>query len=441
VQSSNQLRVAVHTVGCKLNQAESETIAREFAARGYEVVGPRDDADIYVLNTCTVTAEADRKVRQWLRSARRRNSSGLIVAAGCGVERDEAALGELSDICVDNADKSRLVELVVAHLESRGLSCAQGDALVVPDGASRTRTVLKVQEGCTTFCAYCIVPSVRPGEHSVLADEVVDSVARRVAEGYREIVLTGTKIGVYRDGDTDLTGLLKRVLSVLGPARIRLSSLQPRELSRELLALWQDSRLCPHFHLSLQSGSDSVLRRMGRDYTLGEYDGALGQLREAVPGCAITTDIIVGFPGETEQEFSDSYEYCGSAGFARIHVFPYSPRPGTRAAEMDGRLSGREMKERADAMGSLADDSLHKYAQSWLDRCVEALWEGHYRGSRHVWSGTTGNYLHVLCESSDRLHNVIESVTPVRIEGDRVWVRRSDEGSGGCEAELQGARH
>ena len=403
-------------------------------SHGYAVVGPRDDADIYILNTCTVTAEADRKVRQWLRSARRRNPSDLVVAVGCGVEKDEEALAALSDVCVDNAGKSQLIERVDECLRSREMIPASSGAHGMSGEASRTRTVLKVQEGCTTFCAYCIVPSVRRGEHSVPVDEVVASVEQRVAEGYREIVLTGTKVGVYRDGDTNLACLLRRVLTVVGSARIRLSSLQPRELSEELLSLWHDSRMCPHFHLSLQSGSGTVLNRMGRAYSLAEYDAALGQLREAVPGCAVTTDIIVGFPGETEQEFSESYEYCRSAGFARMHVFPYSPRPGTRAADMDGRLSGKEMGRRVDVMGRLAQDSLHRYAQSWLQRPVEALWEGHYRTTSQVWSGTTGNYLHVLCESSDQLHNVIEMVTPMRIEGDRVWVRRSDEGSGGCEA-------
>lgn len=416
-------------------------MAREFASRGYVVVGTRDDADIYVLNTCTVTAEADRKVRQWLRAARRKNPSSVVVSVGCGVERNGAALRELSDLCVGNGDKPRLVQLAKSYRESQGVSCARGDTIENPRGTSRTRTVLKVQEGCTTFCAYCIVPSVRVGEHSVPVDDVLELVENRVAEGYRELVLTGTKIGVYRYGDVGLTELLRRVLSVVGSSRIRLSSMQPRELSGGLLELWQDSRLCPHFHLSLQSGSDSVLRRMGRAYSLAEYDAALQAIRVAVPGCAVTTDIIVGFPGETEQEFSESIDYCRSAGFARMHVFPYSPRPGTRAASMGGRLSIAEMGRRVDAMGRLAQESLHQYAQTWLQRPVEVLWEGRYRGNGHVWSGTTGNYLHVLCESSDPLHNVIESVTPVRIDGDRVWVRRSDEGSGGCEAELQSTRH
>ena len=416
-------------------------MAREFASRGYAVVGARDKADVYVLNTCTVTAEADRKVRQWLRSARRRNPSCIVVSVGCGVDRDQASMSGLSDLCVGNRDKHRLVDLVEACLESRVIGFAQRNGVKAHGSATRTRAVLKVQEGCTTFCAYCIVPSVRRGEHSVPADEVVRLIEDRVAEGYRELVLTGTKIGVYRDGDINLADLLRRVLSVVGSSRIRLSSLQPRELSTELLSLWQDSRLCPHFHLSLQSGSDSVLTRMGRAYTLKEYDEALKAIRSAVPGCAVTTDIIVGFPGESEQEFSESFNYCRNAGFARMHVFPYSPRPGTRAATMSGRLSSAEMGRRVEEMGGLAWDSLQRYAQSWLCRQVEALWEGYYRANRHVWSGTTGNYLHVLCESSDSLHNVTETVVPVRIDGDRLWVRRIDEGSGGCEAELQGPRH
>jgi len=421
---TRQYRVAIQTFGCKLNQAESESMARDFSECGYALVEPHEAADIYVVNTCTVTAEADRKVRQWLRAARNRSPEALLVSVGCGAARPESGISSLSDLAVDNTRKHAIVDVVKEHLVSMGV---RPSPRVVPPDVERplrTRATLKVQEGCSTQCAYCIVPSVRPDELSVPLEEVVRAATARVAEGYRELVLTGTKVGTYRDGEAGLAELLRAVLAVPGNARIRLSSLQPQELTDALLDLWENSRLCPHFHLSLQSGSDSVLKRMGRAYSLRQYDDAVASIRMRAPGCAITTDVIVGFPGETREEFEESLKYCDAIGFARIHVFPFSPRPGTRAASMMGRICGPELQRRKEAMNEVARQSLDRYARSWLHRQVEALWEGHHRGRPDVWSGTTGNYLHVLCESNDYLHNRLETVVPVDIEGDRVWVRR-----------------
>ena len=440
METDSRRRVAVHTLGCKLNQAESESLAAQFEARGFTVVSPRENADVYVINTCTVTAEADRKVRQWLRSVRRRNPESLTVAVGCYVQRAPGELASLACVLADNDEKSRVVDGVEAQLRKRTV-CAQEADLVLggsPSSYGRTRSLVKVQEGCSTPCAYCIVPLVRPEERSMPIEDVLQTVRQRIHEGRKEIVLTGTKIGVYRDGDTTLTGLIRMVLGVPGLLRLRLSSLQPEELSGELLSLWEDRRLCPHFHLSLQSGSPGVLRRMGRAYSPSSYMSALEAIRAVVPDAAITSDVIVGFPGESGSEFGETVLFCEAAEFARIHVFPYSTRPGTRAAAMGSRVESSTMKERVSVMGGLASSSREKYARSWLGRSVEGLWEEETKPGSRVYSGTSHNYLRLLCRSTLPLHNVLEDVILEHLVGDAVWARRAGEDTCGRQTELEG---
>lgn len=422
--AENRLRVALHSLGCKLNQAELQEFALAFESRGFAVVGPRDDADAYIINTCAVTAGADRKVRQWLRMVRRSHPGSLVVACGCGVEIARAQLEPLTDLLISNREKNMVAELVSARVTVR---LDNG-----PDGCEkkhrgRTRSLVKVQAGCATPCTYCIVPYVRPGEESVAVEAVLSAVGARISAGYRELVLTGTKIGAYRDGETDLAGLVRRTLELPGIERLRLSSLQPRDLSDDVLGLWRDGRLCRHFHLSLQSGSRTVLERMRRDYDLSEFVAALDRIRSAVSGAAITTDVIVGFPGETEQEFSESVSFCDAAGFARMHVFPYSRRPGTPAAGMPGQVPHVIVHKRAAVMEQVGRQSRAAYAKSWLGRVVRVLWEEEMVPGQGVYAGYTDTYIPVLCRSNSPLQNVIEDVTLDRLEADGVWVRRRGE--------------
>lgn len=421
MHTSKPPRIALHALGCKLNQAELQELAIAFESRGFEVVSPRSDADAYLTNTCTVTAEADRKVRQWLRMARRKHPSSLVVACGCSVERARAQLEPLADLLITNRDKGTTVDLVAAHLATRDLSRSGVES---GRSAGRTRSLVKVQEGCSTPCTYCIVPYVRKGERSLSLDEVLSTVRARVADGYREIVLTGTKIGAYRDGDVTLAGLVRQVLDLPDVARLRLSSLQPQELSPELLSLWRDSRLCRHFHLSLQSGSGTVLQRMRRGYDPAAYTDALEHIRAAVPGAAITTDIIVGFPGETDAEFESTVSFCEAARFARIHVFPYSGRPGTPAARMAAQVAGPVVKQRMAAMEAVAGCSWKAYASSWLGKELQVVWEGETSEGSGIYAGTSDNYLKLLCHSPVALQNTLEQVTLESIDGDGVWVRR-----------------
>lgn len=403
MESPEKTKIALDTVGCKLNQAESQIIARQFAQAGYRLVAPDDGADVYVLNTCTVTHVADSKCRRLLKQARRRNPGALVVAIGCYAERARRELSMIKgvDLVLDNSQKMDLLP----RLEESGRLVRPGAASI--QAGSRTRAFIKVQDGCNNFCSYCIVPLVRGREKSVPLDSVTDEVKHHVADGYKEAVLTGTEIGAYNDKGVGLKGLLQRILEETGVARLRLSSLQPQEITPELIGLWQDERLCRHFHLSLQSGSDAVLERMGRRYTTADYQRAVALIRQAVPGVAITTDIIVGFPGESEAEFEESYNFCKQMQFARIHVFSYSPRPGTRAATMPHQVEDKPKRERSRRMLALARACLRNFRRKFLGKTLMVLWE---KESCGIWSGLTDNYIRVYAKSDEELTNQLRLV-------------------------------
>jgi len=391
-------RIALDTVGCKLNQAETQSLAQQFADAGYRLVSPDDGADIYVLNTCTVTHVADGKCRRLLNQARRRNPGALVVAIGCYVERARQELSQIKgvDLVLDNSQKLDLLP----RLEELGYLIRPGTGSTRAD--FRTRAFIKVQDGCNNFCTYCIVPLVRGREKSRPLEQVLNEVSRRVADGYKEVVLTGTEIGSYNDKGIGLTELLQRILEGTGVARLRLSSLQPQEITPELVGLWQDGRLCRHFHLSLQSGSDAVLKRMNRRYTAADYRRAVDLIREAVPGVAITTDVIVGFPGETEAEFEESYNFARQMDFARIHVFTYSPRPGTKAAALPQQVDDKAKRERSRRMLALGRACVRNFRKKFLGKTVMVLWEKETCG---VWSGLTDNYIRAHTTSEKDLTN------------------------------------
>jgi threonylcarbamoyladenosine tRNA methylthiotransferase MtaB len=411
-------RVALDSLGCKLNQAEIELLSRQFTEAGYRLVASADEADIYILNTCTVTHVADRKSRHMLRLAHRRNPHAQLVAIGCYAERAPWELEQIEgvDLVLGNAQKSRLLQLLG---EPGKLSWPGAGDLVVPYyNSHRTRAFIKVQDGCHNFCTYCIVPLVRSLKENVPVDQVVSEVGERVAAGYKEVVLTGTEIGTYNYKGVSLGGLLEHILAETAVARLRLSSLQPQEISSQLIGLWCDRRLCPHFHLSLQSGSDGVLHRMKRRYDTAQYRQKVSLIRQAVPEVAITTDVIVGFPGETAAEFQESHNFYRQMQFARIHVFPYSPRPGTEAAKMTQTVDDRVKRQRSQKMLALARESTLSFNRLFLGRTMEVLWEQKV-GS--IWSGLTGAYIKVYAESSRDLTNKLLSVKLVEIYKDGVW--------------------
>ena len=414
----NVTRVALDTLGCKLNQAETESLARQLAAAGYELVDSVDEADIYILNTCTVTHVADRKSRNLLRQARRRNDRARLIVVGCYAERSPQELSRIDGVglVLGNGQKAQVLDRLK---ELDCLSLSTGQSLYQ---YGRNRSFVKVHDGCRNFCSYCIVPLVRSRVESVPVEQVVAEIQNRVADGVKEVVLTGTEIGAYHRDGVDLTGLLKRVLAETGITRLRLSSLQPQEISAELLELWKDNRLCPHFHLSLQSGSDSVLGRMKRRYTSAEYRRVVALIREIVPDAAITTDVITGFPGETEAEFEESHNFCRQISFARVHVFPYSRRPGTEAAGMSEQVLEGVKKERVQKTLALAEESARSFQERFLGRTMPVLWE---QKSGDVWSGYTGNYIRVYIKSHEDLTNQLMPVKLESVYKDGVWGRRS----------------
>ncbi len=437
--------VAIQTHGCKLNQADSDLLARRFAEAGYRLVDSAADADVFVLNTCTVTAAADAKARQALRAARRANPKALIVAAGCYPQRAAAEVAQLEAVAlvVGNAQKDQLVPMVLAAL-GEGTVADSGLAASPPASPpplhsgwrggqgvrpNRSRAMLKIQEGCNQVCAYCIVPKVRGRERSTPPETLVQQINQRVAEGFKEVVLTGTQLGSYGFDipGASLLRLLQRVLAETAVPRLRVSSLQAQEISPKLLELWQDDRLCPHFHVPLQSGGDQILRAMRRRYDTGQFARTVDLIRRTVPEAGVTTDLIVGFPGEGEQEFRQSWDFVDAMGFSDMHIFPYSPRPGTSGAHFGAQVPEPVKKERAALMLALADKHFREFRVRQLGRVRPVLWESaREQAGATVNSGLTDNYIRVYADASPAGPNPHNRITPARLVelvDDRVYAR------------------
>jgi threonylcarbamoyladenosine tRNA methylthiotransferase MtaB len=404
-------KIAIESLGCKLNQAETESLAWQLLSKGHQLTESAGEADIYVLNTCTVTHVADRKARHLLRLARCANPQALIVAVGCYAQRAPEELRQLGvvDLILDNREKSHLAEILAGR--STPVNKERKEPITGCQG--RTRSMIKIQGGCNSFCSFCVVPYTRGRERSRPWQEVLHEVRQREEAGYKEVVLTGTKIGSYRwNGESHggLPCLIEYILEKTNIERLRLSSLQPQDLTPELIALWADDRLCPHLHLPLQSGSQATLGWMGRGYSLAEYERAVYRVRQTIPDLAITTDVIVGFPGEGEKEFEESYRVCERMGFAKIHVFPYSARCGTAAATLPDQVEERVKKDRSQQMLALAGESARRFRERFLGRTMTVLWENKLDQDQGIWSGLTANYLRVFTRSEQDLTNCLLKV-------------------------------
>jgi threonylcarbamoyladenosine tRNA methylthiotransferase MtaB len=423
------LKVVIETHGCKLNMADSQRLAREFAASGFEVSPDGESADVFVLNSCTVTHVADRKARHAISSARRQHPGALIVAAGCYPERDYASVSVLDgvDLVIPNSRKSEAVRLVAERAGVAFTPCSGGEDVSLGQVLlGRTRASVKIQEGCDQVCAYCIVPKVRGRERSVPVDDIVDQVNGLTEAGCREVILTGTQLGTY---GFDLPGinlarLLRRVVDETNVPRIRVSSLQPLEITNDVLDAWGNSggRLCPHFHIPLQSGSDRVLERMRRRYSADEFAVAVRRVRDAVPGCSVTTDIIAGFPGETADDHQVTLDLVEQVRFADSHVFPYSERPGTSAAHFDGKVDPQVRAERATELRELTAAQANEFRLANVGQERPVLWEGARGGA-----GLTDNYLRVRINDGRNSNGVegsgdglIEDVRLVSVGSDGV---------------------
>lgn len=419
--------VALTTLGCKVNQADSDDWLRQFSRRGYEVVDFDQTADAYIVNTCTVTHVADRKARQLLRQARRQNPAALVVATGCyaSVAPDDLARQVDVDLIVGDRDKPRLVDLVHEKLEGDDEqpheALADGPRLF----GARHRGFVKIGDGCDKFCSFCIIPYARGRARSADPESVVRRVSELAEAGFREIVLTAVHMGTYgRDlvEPTTLHDLVRRVLTETPVERLRLSSIEPEDFDPEILALWSDRRLCRHFHLALDSGCDATLQRMRRRYTADGYRALVETIRAAVSGVAITTDVMVGFPGEDLAEFEISRRFVESIGFAGIHVFPYSPRRRTTASKLPGQVDPPEKRRRAEEMLRLGARSAGDFRASLLGQTVSVLYEDirTQPNGEVLWEGLTDNYVRVLAAAPVAIGNTFLPTRLVRARPDGI---------------------
>lgn len=405
------MHIHLSSLGCKLNQAEMDALAAQLVREGHEIVPSPAGADLCVLNSCAVTHVAAQKSRQALRRLYRDNPRARLVVTGCYAELSPGELRDLPGVeqVVGNAAKPDLAALLgLVEPDSRP------SPVELPPPASaahpRTRALVKIQDGCDNACAYCIIHVARGPQRSRPPDRVLAEVKARLAAGHREIVLTGVHVGAYGQDRRavkaggpafDLWSLVRCILDETDVPRLRLSSIEPWDLPPEAaasraLALWQDPRLCRHLHLPLQSGSDATLARMGRRYTTEQFATLVEAARAAVPDLAVTTDVIVGFPGETEADFARSLEFVRGMELARVHVFPYSPRPGTPAAGMPGQVPAQVKAAWARRMRDVAAAAGRTFRRRFLDRDVEVLWESSRPGEQGpVWSGLTDHYLRV----------------------------------------------
>ena len=423
------MKAAFYTLGCKVNQYETQAMRELFEAAGYETVDFSERADVYVINTCTVTQTADKKSRQMISRAKELSPDGKVVVTGCYAQRASDEILKLGgvDLVIGTAQRDRIVEMTEKLIFEPELP----HAYVVPAAGrrfedisatreGRTRAYLKIQDGCDRFCTYCIIPYVRGNVRSRTLASIRRETEAIADGGFKEIVLTGIHLMSYGNDFRDGTGLMEAidvVSGVNGIERIRLGSLEPQLMTRETIeALAANGRLCRQFHLSLQSGSKTVLERMKRRYTPQEYERCVEMLREAMPECAITTDIIAGFAGETEQEFNETLEFAEKIGFSRIHVFPYSRREGTVAYGMAGQLGNAVKQERARRLIELQNELERQYLERQIGKTHGVLFETYENGILH---GHTDTYLgvNVLEPDGDEYINKIISVRINGIDG------------------------
>jgi len=410
-----RLKASVYTLGCRVNQYDSLRVMRALLERGFEIVPFGEPADLVIVNSCTVTAEAERKTRKAVRQARRSSPGALVVLMGCSGEAREQGLLNFplpeADLVVGLRGRERILEIIerslglpslgpVGSLPREELKRAYSTALL-----ARARLPLKIQEGCDFQCSYCIVRLLRGEPRSVPIEEAVEEAHRLVEEGAREIVPTGTCLSLYgRDiaGRALLPELLDRLAEVPG-ITIRLSSLLPADVTDELLAVIKSHwpKICPHFHLPLQSGDDEILERMRRPYRRADYEGAVDRIRAALPDAAITTDIMVGFPGETERNFRNTLSLVREAGFSRLHIFPFSPRPGTTASTLKDDVPGWEKHRRFKELKSLGEELASHFRRRFIGRRVLALAEERLPDGRLA--GTTAHYLRVVFDAEPDL--------------------------------------
>ncbi len=411
--------VAFQTLGCKVNHYETEAIWQIFKQGGYDQVSFEGDSDVYVINTCTVTNTGDKKSRQVIRRAVRRNPEGIVVVTGCYAQTSPGEVANIPgvDIVLGTQGREQLLDLIQEYQRNREpinavkniMKTRQFEELEVPDFSDRTRASLKIQEGCNNFCTFCIIPWARGLMRSRDPQNVLEQAHKLVAAGYKEIVLTGIHTGGYGEDleDYNLAKLLWDLDKVEGLQRIRISSIEASQITDSVIEVLQSSeKMCRHLHIPLQAGDDQVLRRMRRKYTVDEYKKKIEQIRQAMPGVAITTDVIVGFPGETRGLFENGFEFIKEIQFAEMHVFPYSKRTGTPAAKFEDQIPEEIKNERVQRLIELSNQFSLQYAKQFLGQALDIIPESAYTdasGQQNLFYGYSDNYLKIIFQGTPDL--------------------------------------
>ncbi len=407
--------IAYNTLGCKVNQYETEKIREELERAGFTTVPFSSRADSYVINTCSVTGVADSKSRAAIRRAVRQNPEAYVVATGCYIDLEPGLAESIEDIdlLVPTDQKSTIAERLIARF-GQSQTTNRESQIIRP--RLRTRAVVKVQDGCDQFCSYCVIPYARSRKWSRPVDEVIREVQALAAYGYKEIVLTGIRLGSYAYPKSELADLVLAVAEVDGVERVRLSSIEQWEITDALLDAMRHTKICRHLHIPLQSGDDDVLRRMNRPYTSTAYLDLVERVRELMPGIGITTDVIVGFPGETDEAFANTCRVVDEAGFSRLHVFRYSPRKRTPAAAMPDQVDEHTKKLRADILAEMGRSAVGRFAESQVGKILDVLVESRNRSEttgKHL-LGFADNYVEVRLPGDNSL---VGSIVRVEITG------------------------
>lgn len=421
-------KVALYTLGCRVNQYETEAMAESFIKRDYKVVDFDEFADVYVINTCTVTSIGDKKSRQMIRKSKKINPDAVVVAAGCyaQVSPDEVAGIEGVDIIVGTADKNKIPELVDEYNKDKKqikhvgniMSIREFEELEIDEYQDKTRAFLKIQDGCDRYCSYCLIPYARGPVRSRNPDNILNEVRKLADNGFKEIILSGIHVASYGKDtkEADLVDIIEQISSVRGIERVRIGSIDPTFFKSDIISrLSRVNKFCPHFHLSLQSGCNETLKRMNRHYTTEEYKRTVEELRKVFDDVSITTDIIVGFPGETEEEFNQTYKFLSDLKLSKMHVFKYSPRKGTRASELNDQVTPEEKERRSKLIIELDRNNEREFINKFLNSEMDVLFE---ETEGNISKGYTKNYIKVEARTDNNLAGNILKVRFVKNRGD-----------------------
>lgn len=416
-----KLNIEIETHGCKLNFADSQSIAKKFYSAGHNVFGDNEigHRDIYILNSCTVTHVADSKARQSIRKVKRSNPEAVTIMTGCYAERDKDKIKEINevDLVITNQEKKDILKKVYDYFNEELVEIPALDTYPL---IGRSRASIKIQEGCNQICSYCIIPYVRGREKSVEPNEIISKINNASRNNIKEVVLTGTQLGNYGFDlkNTDLKELIKQVLIKTSIERIRVSSLQPKEIDNELLDIWKSNdRLCPHFHLPLQSGSDQILKKMRRRYSSEEFIQITSLIKKYLPQASITTDVIVGFPSEKEEDFENTLYTINKSNLNNLHVFPYSVRPKTTAFYLKDHNSPEVIKSRSRELNRISKSITTKSMRNIIGKKRSILWEG-----KNMNSGLTEDYYRVIRKSVKLPNEYISKQKIKGLEKDKLYI-------------------